>query len=80
MRRRGFDLRFHFLGPLSRSGELFLNFLELPLQQLGLAFETLDLLSLRRLRSSGGGMEQPHAQKRGACHQLLFEIHDLPLQ
>jgi hypothetical protein len=60
MRRRGFDLRFHLLGPLSRSGELFLNFLELPLQhfglflqQFGLAFEPLDLPSV--LRASSGG-------------------------
>jgi hypothetical protein len=57
-----------------------LNFLELLLQQLGLAFELLDLLRLRRLRSGGSGMEQPHAEKRGACHQLVFEIHDHPLE
>jgi hypothetical protein len=25
-------------------------------------------------------MEQPHAEKRGACHQLPFEIHDHPLE
>jgi hypothetical protein len=64
MRRRGFDLRLYFLGPLSRSREFLLNFLELPLQHLGLAFELLDLLRIRRrLRAGGGGMEQPHAKK-----------------
>src|SRR5215472_14084235 len=80
MRRRGFELRLYFLGLPSRLGELCLKFLELPLQQLGLTFEPLDLGRVRRLRSSGGGMEQQHAQKRGACHQLLFEVHDHPLE
>jgi hypothetical protein len=74
--RCGFDFRFHPLGLPARSRELFLNFLELPLQQLGLAFEPLDLRSLRGLRRSRGGGEQPHAQEGGARHQLLFEIHD----
>src|SRR5262245_50000285 len=63
----------------SRSGKLCLNLLELPLQQLGLAFEALDLRRLRRrLRASSGRNEQRRAQKCGARHQLLLEIHDRP--
>jgi len=62
-------------------GELCLKFLELPLQQLGLAFEPLDLRRLRRrLRASGGRNQQRRAQKCGAGHQLLLEIHDRPLE
>src|SRR5262249_31960978 len=63
----------------SRSGKLCLNLLELPLQQLGLAFEALDLRRLRRrLRASSGRNEQRRAQKCGARRQLLLEIHDRP--
>jgi hypothetical protein len=74
--RCGFNFRFHPLGFPSCSRELFLNFLELPLQQLGLAFEPLDLRSLRGLCRSRGGHEQPSAQEGGARHQLLLESHD----
>jgi hypothetical protein len=74
---RSVHLRFHPLGLLARSSELFLKLLELLRQQFGLAFEPLDLRSLRRgLRRSRGGDEQPHAQEGAARHQLAFEIHD----
>jgi hypothetical protein len=83
VRRRGLHFRFHLLGLRSRAGELVLDLLELPLQQfglflqqLGLAFELLDLLSVRdRLRRNRVGNQQPRAQKRAAPHEFSPVIH-----